>query len=150
MAGMKSSKPRTKTKASTKTRPGRASVSAFLSAIQDPRARKDAQTVSVLLKRVSGATPRMWGPSIIGFGDVHLRYPSGRELDWFLVGFSPRKPALVLYLGLGDGASAAELERLGPHKLGKGCLYLRSLEGVNLAVLAKLVQRAVAKARARD
>ena len=130
-----------------KTKKKNASVSAFLSAIQDPRARKDAQTVAALMKRVTGKAPRMWGPSIVGFGDVHLRYPSGRELDWFLVGFSPRKPALVLYLGLGDGQSASLLEKLGPHKTGKGCLYLRSLEGVDLAVLAKLGQSKVAQAR---
>jgi hypothetical protein len=136
--------------AGMKTKKKDASVSAFLSAIQDPRARRDARTISALLKRVSGATPRMWGPSIVGYGDVHLRYPSGRELDWFLVGFSPRKPALVLYLGLGDGQSASLLEKLGPHRTGKGCLYLRSLEGVNLAVLTKLVQSTVAKARKRE
>lgn len=132
--------------AENKTKPQRARVSAFLSAIQDARARKDAQTVSRMMKRLTGKAPRMWGPSIVGFGDIHLRYASGRELDWFLVGFSPRKPALVLYLGLGDGLSAAHLKKLGPHKLGKGCLYLRSLEEIELPVLEDLVRAAIAKA----
>ena len=86
----------TKRSAKTKTKPKRARVSAFLSAIADPRARKDAQTVGALMKRATGKAPRMWGPSIVGFGDVHLRYPSGRELDWFLVGFSPESYADAL------------------------------------------------------
>jgi hypothetical protein len=135
--------------AELKTKARRASVSSFLSAIQDPCARKDAETVSRMMKRLSGKAPRLWGPSIVGFGDIHLRYASGRELDWFLVGFSPRKLALVLYLGLGDGKSAAQLKKLGPHKLGKGCLYLRSLEKIDLAVLEELVAQTIAKARAR-
>lgn len=136
--------------AELKTKPRRASVTAFLSAIPDARARKDAQAISRMMKRLAGAAPRLWGPSIVGFGDVHLRYESGRELDWFVVGFSPRRSALVLYLGLGDGRSAETLKRLGPHKLGKGCLYLRSLEGIELPVLEELVRATIAKASGKS
>jgi hypothetical protein len=137
------------TMAELKTKARRASVSAYLAALPDARVRKDAKVIGALMRRLTGQPGTLWGPSIIGFGDVHLRYPSGRELDWFLVGFSPRRPALVLYLGLGDGLSAAALKRLGPHKLGKGCLYLKTLDGVDLAVLEGLVRTAIEKTRAR-
>ncbi len=135
--------------AELKTKPRRASVTAFLAAIPDARARKDAQTVSRMMKGLTGKAPRMWGASIVGFGDLHLRYVSGRELDWFVIGFSPRKPALVLYLGLGGGLSAPLLKKLGPHKLGKGCLNLRSLEEIKLPVLEDLMRAAISKAGAK-
>jgi hypothetical protein len=135
--------------AELKTKARRASVSAFLAARPDPRARKEAKAIAALMRRLTGSPGKLWGPTIVGFGDVRLRYASGRELDWFLVGFSPRKPALVLYLGLGDGLSTATLKNLGPHKRGKGCLYLKSLEGIDLTVLEGLVRTAIEKTRAR-
>jgi hypothetical protein len=133
--------------AELKTKVRRASVSAFLAKIPEAGRRKDAQAVARMMQRACGARPRLWGPNIVGFGTRLLKYSSGRELEWPLVAFSPRKPALVLYLGRPDGKSAALLKRLGPHKLGGGCLYLRSLEGVSLPVLDKLVRATVAKAR---
>ena len=139
--------------AELKTKARTASASAYLAALPDPRLRKDAKTVAALMRRLTGKPGTRWGPSIIGFGQVRLRYASGRELDWFLVGFAPRRPALVLYLGLGDVLSAAALKKLGPHKRGptrnSGCLYLKSLDGVDLTVLEGLVLTAIAKVRAR-
>jgi hypothetical protein len=135
--------------AELKTKARRASASAFLAALPDPRLRKEARFIAALMRRLTGKPARRWGPSIVGFGDVRLRYASGRKVDWFLVGFSPRRPALVLYLGLGDVLSAAAVKKLGPHKRGMGCLYLKSLEGIDLAVLEGLVRTAIEKTRAR-
>ncbi len=100
--------------AELKTKVRTASASADLAAHPDPRLRKDARTVAAMMRRLTGRPGRRWGPSIVGFGEVRLRYASGRELDWFLVGFAPRRPAMVLYLGLGDVLSAAALKKLGP------------------------------------
>ena len=138
------------------TAPHRSRASAVLLApahhprhARSQRLRKDAKTVAALMRRLTGKPGTRWGPSLIGFGEVRLRYASGRELDWFLVGFAPRKPAMVLYLGLGDALSAAALRKLGPHKRGMGCLYLKSLEGIDLKVLEGLVRSAIEKVRAR-
>jgi hypothetical protein len=139
--------------AELKTKVRTASASAYLAALTDPRLRKDAKTVAALLRRLTGKPGKRWGPSIIGFGEVRLRYASGRELDWFLVGFAPRRPAMVLYLGLGDLLTAAALKKLGPHQRGpnaaSGCLYLKTLEGVDLKVLEGLVKAAIERVRAK-
>jgi hypothetical protein len=125
------------------------SVEAFLNTVSDENKRRDAFTVLELMRKVTGAEPRMWGTSIIGFGDTHLKYASGRELDWFLVGFSPRKKDLTLYLGLGPGWGGDLLDKLGKHKTGMGCLYLHSLNGVDMAVLEALIERSVAGMKSR-
>jgi hypothetical protein len=139
--------------AELKTKVRTASASAYLAALPDPRLRKDAKTVAAMMRRLTGRPGKRWGPSIIGFGEVRLRYASGRELDWFLVGFAPRRPAMVLYLGLGDALSAAALKKLGPHQRGpgqnSGCLYLKTLEGVDLAVLEGLARTAIERVRAK-
>ncbi len=135
--------------AELKTKVRTESASAYLAALPDPRLRKDAKTVAAMMRRLTGKPARRWGPSIIGFGEVRLRYASGRELDWFLVGFALRKPALVLYLGLGDALSAAALKKLGPHKRGAGCLYLKTLEGVDLEVLEGLARTGIEQVRAK-
>src|SRR5262249_48674962 len=99
--------------------------------------------------QVTKADPKMWGPSIIGFGSRRLKYPTGREIDWFKIGFSPRKQNLALYLGIGDdglGERAALLEKLGKHKTGKGCLYINALEDVDASVLKKLLAASAARA----
>lgn len=131
-----------------KTRPTEADVAAFIEAVEHERRRTDARTVDALMRRVTGETPRMWGPSIIGYGDTHYVYESGREGDWFLVGFSPRKAKLVLYVGAGAEEYAPLLARLGTHTIGKGCLYINKLDDVDPAVLEELVVRSVARARA--
>jgi hypothetical protein len=125
-----------------KTRPTSADVEEFFQAIPDAQRRADARALSALLAEVTGEPPVLWGSSIVGFGTYHYRYESGHEGDAALVGFSPRKPHLVLYL-VGGYADRHEklLERLGPHKTGKGCLYLKNLADLDLEVLRELVDR---------
>lgn len=135
--------------AELKTRQTRASVGAFVDGIADERRRKECRAVMALMKKATGAIPRMWGPSIVGFGNVRLRYDSGRELDWFLMGFSPRKQALTLYLGSGLDHHEGLLAKLGEYSRGKGCLYLKDLEQVKLPVLGKLLAESVAVQKRR-
>jgi hypothetical protein len=95
------------------------------------------------MKRATKADPKMWGPSIVGFGDHHFVYESGREVDWFLTGFSPRVQNLTLYIM--DGLDQELLKKLGKHKTGKGCLYIQKLEDVDLKVLNEIIKRSVKK-----
>jgi hypothetical protein len=125
-----------------KTTPTTRSVDEFIAEVPDERRRRDTAEAVALARRITGVAPRMWGPSIIGFGAWHYRYASGREGDAAIVGLAPRKGALVLY-GLTDpDGSAALLERLGPHTTGASCLYLRDLGAVDRDVLAELVRLA--------
>jgi hypothetical protein len=133
--------------AELKTKPTKASVTAFLSAIPDPSRRKDARAVAALLRKVTGERPVMWGTTIVGYGQRRLRYASGRELDWMLVGFSPRAGRTTLYLSFDIAKDAKLLGRLGKHSHGGGCLHLPRLSDVDPAVLEELVRRAVGKAR---
>ncbi|HEX6203900.1 MAG TPA: DUF1801 domain-containing protein [Thermoanaerobaculia bacterium] len=123
-----------------KTQPTAASVDDFLAALPAER-RADCETLLSLLGRATGEPPRMWGPSIVGFGSYHYRYASGREGDWFLAGFSPRKKDLTVYVMAGFDGFEELLGRLGRHRLGKSCLYLRSLADVDLGVLEEMVGR---------
>jgi hypothetical protein len=134
--------------ATLKTAPTTASVDDFLAAVPDETRRRDAIAVRDLMRQVTGEPPTMWGDAIVGFGHRHLRYASGRELDWFLVGFSPRKAATTLYLGEGFPEKEQLLARLGRHTVGKGCLYVKRLADVDLDVLTELVRASVAQARA--
>jgi hypothetical protein len=119
-------------------------VEEFLAAVPTDSRRADARRLIALMREVTGEEPVMWGSSIIGFGRYHYRYDSGHEGDSALAGFSPRKQHLVVYLigGFADRHASA-LARLGPHKTGKGCLYLKSLDDVDLAALRELVDRSV-------
>jgi hypothetical protein len=130
--------------AENKTKPTRKSVSGFVAAIADAEKRADAKALIKLMQSTTGAKPKLWGPSIIGFGSHHYRYASGREGDMPLIGFSPRKPALVLY-AMGVQGEKALLARLGKHKTGKGCLYIKRLVDVNMKVLALLAKKSVAR-----
>jgi len=129
--------------AELKTKPTKASVSKFLRAIQDEATRKDCQQLTKTMKEVTGAEPRMWGPSIVGFGTYHYVYASGREGDWFLTGFSPRKQNLTLYIMSGFDEYEDLLGRLGKHKKSKSCLYVRSLEDLDLTVLKRMIRASV-------
>lgn len=133
--------------AELKTAKTRASVSAFLAAIADPARRKECRAVARMMKEATGTSPRMWSDSIVGFGDMRCRYASGREVDWFLAGFSPRKDSLSLYLMPNLDAHAALLKKLGKHSTGKSCLYIKRLEDVDQAVLARLIRDGVKAAR---
>ncbi len=135
--------------AENKTKPTEVSVAAFIDAIADPVKRADAAALAEMLQEVTGDEPKMWGPSIIGFGSHHYTYESGREGDAPIVGFSPRKAAIVLYGATRAGDSDALLATLGKHTTGKGCLYIKKLADVDREVLQSLLVRAVAATRAR-
>ena len=124
-----------------KTRPTDADVGAFLEAIPDQRRRDEARTVCRLMQEVTGEVPVLWGTGIVGFGRVRLRYASGRELDWPVTGFSPRKTATTVYLTDGFEERLDLLARLGPHSTGKSCLYLKRLSDIDLDVLKALVAK---------
>jgi hypothetical protein len=131
--------------ATNKTGPTGADVDSFLAAVPDDRRRADARRVCDLMHRLSGEQPVMWGPSMIGFGFRHYRYASGHEGDTFVVGFSPRKAALVIYGVYSEyDDSASVLASLGAVTAGKGCVYVKRLDAVDLGVLEGLIARAVA------
>ncbi len=130
--------------AELKTKKTKASVSAFLNAIEDDQQRKDAKTIAKVMKEATGARPAMWGPNMVGFGQYHYKYASGREADWFLTGFSPRKQNLTVYIMDGFKARGALLKKLGKHKTGKSCLYVKRLADVDVDVLCRLIEASVA------
>jgi hypothetical protein len=125
------------------------SVQKFIKKVPDQTKRRDCLTLVELMQKVTGEEARMWGTSIVGFGSYHYKYDSGREGDMPLVGFSPRAQNLTLYLGLGAGGYDALLKKLGKHTTGKGCLYLRRLEDVDMPTLKKIVQQAVRQVRSK-
>ena len=134
--------------AENKTKPTRVSVSAFIAALTDETRRADAKALVKLMQGATGEKPKMWGPSIIGFGSYHYTYESGREGDMPLAGFSPRKAATVVYGMTGFNDSEALRDRLGKHTTGGGCLYIRKLADVDQKVLEALVLKSVAARRA--
>lgn len=125
--------------AQMKTQPTNASVTAFLDQIKDEQVRTDCFKIAGMMKKASQAEPKMWGSSIVGFGEIHLKYESGRELDWFPIGFSPRKQNLTLYFTGGMGPHSASLKKLGRHTLGSGCLYIKKLADIDGKVLQKMI-----------
>lgn len=130
--------------AELKTKLNEASVEAFLAKIEDEKKRQDAQAINALMQQVTGYEAKMWGDSIIGYGTYHYKYASGREGDWMLAGFSPRKQNLTLYIMSGFEDYDALLAKLGKHTTGKACLYIKKLEDVDLNVLRELVKQSVA------
>lgn len=133
-----------------KTRPTDVDVTAFLDGLDDPVKRADADRLVELMGEATGEPPRMWGPSIVGFGACHYRYASGREGDTALVGFSPRKAAHSIYLLTYGETREDLLARLGPHRMGKGCLYVKRLADVDESVLRDLIDGSVAAGRRID
>ena len=133
-----------------KTKRNRGSVEGFLNSVEDKARRGDARAVLAMMKEVTGERAEMWGTSIVGFGSYRYRYPSGREGEWFLVGFSPRKTSLTLYIMSGFSRSGALLGRLGKHRTGKSCLYINRLSDVDGEVLRTLVAESVAHVKGRD
>jgi hypothetical protein len=132
-----------------KTKATAASVAAFIDALPEDK-RSDGKALVKLMSEVTGEKPKLWGPSIVGFGAYHYKYESGREGDNLLVGFSPRKPAMVVYGLLCGADSEPLLAKLGKHTTGKGCLYIKKLADVDLKLLATLIERGCAAARGRD
>ena len=127
-------------KAELKTKKNELSVDGFLNTVPDEQKRKDSISIVQMMQKATGDKPKMWGTSIIGFGNVQLKYESGRELDWFKIGFSPRKQNLTLYGCISSKEQAALLKKLGKHKTGKGCLYINKLDDVDVAVLKKMME----------
>lgn len=140
-------KSKSRSKGANKTRPTAASPAAFIAKVANEQRRKDSQELVGLLEELTGKPPKMWGPSIIGFGSYHYVYDSGREGDAPLIGFSPRKSALVLYL-MCEGGEALKA-KLGRHEAGAGCLYIRKLDDVDRAVLRQLAKSSIARIRER-
>ena len=129
-----------------KTKLTGASVTDFLDAIENDQVRDDCRTIAGIMERAANAPPRMWGTSIVGFGTQRTTYASGREAEWMLTAFSPRKQNITLYLGHLDEQRDL-LDKLGTHACGKGCLYIKRLSDVHLPTLTKLVKSSVALAR---
>jgi hypothetical protein len=127
--------------AELKTKKNAASVEGFLNTIKDKQKRDDSFSVLEIMAKVTGEKPAMWGPSIIGFGNVHLKYPSGRELDWMKIGFSPRKQNLTLYVLCHSKEQNELLKKLGKHKTGQSCLYINKLADVDTQVLKKIIEK---------
>lgn len=120
-----------------------ADVDGFIDGIADDARREDSRTLLELMRQVTGEEPKMWGSSMVGFGSYHYRYESGREGDFFKVGFSPRKANITLYLLSGMVAYDDLLARLGPHKTGKSCIYVKRIGDLDHDVLTALIQRSV-------
>jgi len=135
--------------AENKTKATAVSVAEFVEAIPDTNKRADAWALVNLMQNATGEEPKMWGPSIVGFGSYHYTYESGREGDMPLIGFSPRKPATVLYGMRAAGDAEALLARLGKCTTGKGCVYTKKLADVDRKVLEELIVESVAGSRAR-
>lgn len=136
--------------ADNKTKPTDLSVAALIDAIADPIKRADAKALVRVMQNAAGEKPKLWGSSIIGFGSYHYKYDSGREGDMPLIGFSPRKAAIVLYNVIGSDDSKALVNKLGKHTTGKGCLYIKQLADVDQQVLQAMVAKSVTAMRARN
>ncbi|KQY24956.1 hypothetical protein ASD16_05665 [Cellulomonas sp. Root485] len=134
----------------SKTQPTDADVDAFVAAVEQPVRRRDAERLIELMARVTGEQPRLWGPSIVGFGTYHYAYPSGREGDAIAAGFSPRKAATTVYLADGVEAHADLLANLGPHTSSVSCVYIKDLDKVDLGVLEEAVRRSYATVTAES
>lgn len=129
--------------AKLKTRETQADVEAFLENVASDKRREDGRKVLEMMRRITGWEPKMWGPSIVGFGQYHYKYESGREGDFFVTGFSPRKSALTVYIMPGYRDYSHLLEKLGKHRTGKSCLYVNKLEDIDMDVLAELITESV-------
>ena len=129
--------------ADNKTTKTGASVTEFLRSIENPQMRADAKKVASIMRRVTGKRAKMWGSSIVGYGTYHYKYASGREGDFMVTGYSPRKKALTVYVMPGFSKFAPLMKKLGKYKTGKSCLYIKRLSEVNEDVLEQLIDQSV-------
>lgn len=125
--------------AELKTKKNKESVVDFLNSVENEKRKNDSFIILEIMKKITGETPFMWGDSIIGFGDYHYKYASGHDASWFLVGFSPRKQNLTLYIMSGFTKYATLLNKLGKHKTGKSCLYINKLEDIKIEILENII-----------
>ena len=133
-----------------KTKPTTRSVELFLDNLIPKQRKKDSWTLYRLMEKITGSQCVLWGTSIIGFGDYHYKYASGREGDWFLTGFSPRKNALTLYLMCDISHESIDFSTLGKHKKGKGCLYIKRLDDVDLKALEDIIKTSISHTVKKD
>ena len=133
--------------AELKTKPTDASVEDFLNQIPDKERRDDCFAIAKLMEEVTGAKPRLWGPSIVGFGSFHYKYASGRKGDWLVTGFSPRKNNLTLYIMMGVEQHQGLMQKLGKYKTAKSCLYIKRLDDIHVPTLKKLMKESVKQLR---
>ena len=137
--------------AETKTRPTDVAVEEFIARVEDPQKRADSHVLIDMMQKITGEKPRMWGPSIVGFGSYHYKYASGHEGDSCIAGFSPRKAEFSIYLSpVPDERRDELLAKLGKHRMGKGCLYVNRLEELDMEVLEQLVRHGMEQAKAID
>src|SRR5688572_23854726 len=129
--------------AEPKTKPTQASVKEFLNQIPDKERRDDCFAVAKIMEEITGDKPKMWGPSIVGFGAYHYKYASGREGDWPVAAFSPRKRDLTLYLTPGFDKQTEMMQKLGKHSSAKSCLYIKRLSDIHLPTLKKLIKKSI-------
>jgi|SRR5215813_2494083 len=133
--------------AEVKTKQTEQSVERFLKGIPDAARREDCIAVAEIMEEITGCEPKMWGTSIVGFGTQHYKYDSGREGDWMLTGFSPRKQNLTLYITAGLDKYESLLQKLGKHTSAKSCLYIKQLSDVDLPTLKKIIRDSVKEAK---
>ena len=133
-----------------KTKPTTRSVELFLDDLIPEQRKKDSWTLYRLMEKITGSQGVLWGTSIIGFGDYHYKYASGREGDWFLTGFSPRKNALTLYLMCDISHESIDFSTLGKHKKGKGCFYIKRLDDVDLKALVNIIKTSISLTVKKD
>jgi hypothetical protein len=129
--------------AELKTQKTKASVSAFLNAIENDQIRKDSKAVAAMMQKATNAKPALWGTNIVGFGQARFKYATGREFDWMLVAFAPRKNNITLYVMSGFERHDELMAKLGKHSHGKGCLHIKRLSDVHLPTLQKLIDASV-------
>ena len=129
--------------AENKTKETKANVDNFINSIKEITIREDCHKIIKIMKSATKAEPKMWGQNIVGFGSYHYKYASGREGDFFLTGFSPRKQNLSIYLMVGFDNQKSQLKKLGKHKIGKSCLYIKSLSDVDVKVLNEMIVQSV-------
>lgn len=129
--------------AENKTRPTNASVKQFLLGVEDPQQRRDLKKIAAMMHRATGKRARMWGPGIVGYGSYHYRYETGREGDFLITGYAPRKQAMAIYILPGFERFGTLMGKLGKHKTGKSCLYIKRLADVDEKVLEQLIREAV-------
>ncbi len=133
--------------AELKTKPTAMSVTAFMNAIEDKTQRADCKAIAAMMRKATGKRAKMWGSSMVGYGSYHYKYASGREGDYFLTGFSPRKQATSVYIMAGFSGYDALMKKLGKYKTGKSCLYIKKLSDVDEKVLEQLIRKSVAEMR---
>ena len=135
--------------AKNKTTQNASPVEDFINSVDNEQKRRDSRDMIALMKKITGSEPTMWGSSLVGFGSYHYKYESGREGDFFITGFSPRKAAFTVYIMPGFSEYADLMEQLGPYKTGKSCLYINNLDVVDRGILEQIISKSVEDMRER-